>query len=833
MSTQSVLSAHQLPAPLTQLVGRDLEIAAIETLLNDPNVRLVTLSGPGGVGKTRLASHISRRVASQFRDGITFVDLSSTRDPELVLATVAQALDIPDTGHSPLIERIAATLQNREMLLVLDNFEQVITAATTIPQLLSFSSGIKILVTSREVLRVSGEFEFSVPPLPVPTAGDSIPRLLELDSVKLFVQRAGAVRTGFELNPENAAAVAAVCERLDGLPLAIELAAARLRHLSPQALLARLSGRLTLLTGGSRDLPARLQTMRDAIAWSYELLPADEQHLFRRLSVFAGGFTPDAADGVRGSGGKGVRTDSPPDPLTPLPADTFESVASLVDKSLLIVLSGSDEEPRYGMLETIREFGLECLRAADEETDARAAHTAWCVEMAEANAANLTGPERVHLLRRLELERPNIRQSLEWAESTGDASSALRLAAALSPFWEVQGHLTEGEEWTRRCLAIPGAAESPHAGAAYRGASFIAYRRGKYDAAIEAANRAIEIGEATGSDELIAGGLITLGSVDFDRSELKRSVARYSAALQRYRAIQHIDGMADALSKCGLVWAGLQELDRAAEALEESIQIARTWNRPVWVAFSTGRLGFVDQMRGNYESAERQVLEALAIQRQLNQISAVAMLWLGATIARDMENWPTSANRYRESLELRWKLSERRGVAESLAGIAELAALTGHADAAARIFGGLETLRVAIGVPGYQWEQDRRRHALDLAKTALGDEAFEEALNAGRVMPRPDVVSLAIATCQAIERPGIEDETSDAEPSELLLDAGLTSRELEVLQALAGGLTDREIGEQLYISPRTVARHLHSIYQKLDVTSRSAATAFAHREGLV
>jgi DNA-binding CsgD family transcriptional regulator/tetratricopeptide (TPR) repeat protein len=388
-------------------------------------------------------------------------------------------------------------------------------------------------------------------------------------------------------------------------------------------------------------------------------------------------------------------------------------------------------------------------------------------------------------------------------------------------------------------LALPGAHPPEVIGRVLAGAAMIAYRRGRYELATAHAERVLALSERAGDSVLAARAITVLGNVAFDHGELELAVTRYREALARFRTADDIDGMADTLSKSGLVLTSIGLLEGAAAALEESLALGRDWNRPVWITTSTGRLAFVDQLRGDLVSAEARVTEVLPMQRQLNPISAVAHLWLGASVARDAGDFPLSAARYRESLELRWKWGEPRGIAESLAGIVELAVLTGRPLTAVRLFGAVEALRQRIGVPGYRWEQERREQAIARARQQLGDEAFAAALDEGTRMHRPGVIGLAVEVAREIEAqvpetpaPAPAPDVHPYDPREREAIVRLTGRELEVLCWLADGLTDREIGEALFISPRTVARHLHSIYQKLDVSSRSAATAFAHRNGV-
>jgi predicted ATPase/DNA-binding CsgD family transcriptional regulator len=830
----------RLPSPLTQLIGRELEAATIEALLRDEGARLVTLTGPGGVGKTRLAIEAADRVADAFDDRVAFVPLAQTRDPALLLPAIAQILDISHGDErQPLGPRFAAALHGKRLLLVLDNFEQIIAAAPDVAAVLAACPGLSVLATSREALRLSAEREFRVPPLALPSdPSRPVGELAEVDAVRLFVARTHAVQPGFALTETNAPAIAAICARLDGLPLAIELAAARMRLLSPAALLNRLDNRLQFLTTGSRDLPARQQTLRAAIAWSYELLSDHERSLFARLAVFAGGFALDAAETVAGEqgemrSGQTISTHLAPSPPVPLFLSVHDGIASLHDKHLLVETRTTDGETRYEMLQTIREYGLERLAASAEHADTRRRHASWCLELAEAAVTGLTGSGRVAWLRRLDAERPNFGLALAWAEEHGDADAGLRLVAALAPFWEVQGHLEEGSNWAARALAIPIAHASAARAAAMCGAAGLAYRRGNYEDAVAAAEAALQLASSWASDLVSGRALIVLGNVDYDRGDLAAAVARYGGALASFRRAADDDGVADALTKLGLALTATGDLDRAEEVLAEALALGRAIGNLHWVSSAIGRLAFVHQRRGDLAAAARHVDEAIALQRDLNPLAAAASLRVSGTIARDVGDLPRAAARYRESLAMRWRWGERRAVAESLASFAELGVLSGRWEEAARIFGGLAELRRSIGAPGYQWEVELLEQALARVRRELGEARFATAFAAGGDLPLAEVVALAHELGLAVESAGIStDATPRPAPPVDSGGFGLTAREVEVLQSLVAGRSDREIAVALSISPRTVAHHLHSVYQKLGVGSRAAATAVALRHGL-
>jgi predicted ATPase/class 3 adenylate cyclase/Tfp pilus assembly protein PilF len=776
---------NNLPRQATPLIGREREVEAVQSRLMRADVHLLTLTGVGGIGKTRLALQAAAEMLEEFPDGVFFVNLAPIIDPALVTPTVAYTLGLREVGGQTIEDTLKEYLKDKRLLLVLDNAEQVLDAAPEVADLLKSSSQLKALVTSRAALHLSMEHEYAVPPLRVPDpkelaatgshaleARDVVPLLAQYEAVELFVRRSQAVKPDFQIDKENARVVAEICYRLEGIPLAIELAAARVKALLLHALLDRLQSRLKLLTGGARDLPARQQTLRNTIAWSYDLLNDADKRLFRRMSVFTGGRTLRAADAVCNAGGD-------------LEIDVMEGVASLVDNSLMYVTEGANGEPRYLMLETIHEFAREKLDESGEGEALQRQHALYFMALAEHAEPELTGSQQAEWLARLEDEHDNLRAALRWAsnleqnavtQAAERAGVVLRLAGASWRFWYMRGYLTEGREQLAGVLHVherltelsqAGAARAadtnhdeqavqsqvPSGLRAYRakalnGAGNLAHAQGDYAAARSLHEESLAIKRGLGDKWGIASSLNNLGIIAQEQGDYAAARSLYVEDLTLFQELGDKRGIASSLNNLGIVAQEQGDYLSASSLYEESLGLRRELGDKLGIAMSLNNLGTVAKAQGQYTAARSLYEESLGLRRELGHKGGIAraLYNLGA-VAKAQGEYATARSLYVESLEIRRELGDSHGIAECLESFASLAALhNGHTGArlAALLFGGAEALREAIGSPVPPDERAEHEANVAAARALLDRATWEGAWQQGRGMNMEKAIEIAL-----------------------------------------------------------------------------------------
>jgi predicted ATPase/DNA-binding SARP family transcriptional activator len=726
--------AHNLPWQPSPLVGRAREIQEIRRLIEDPSVRLVTLTGPGGTGKTRLAVQIALDEGERFPDGVFFIAMGTLRDPGLVGVTIARALGIALEAGSDVTESLRQGLEGRRCLLVLDGFEPVLAAAGLIAGLLEATSAVEVLVTSRAVLQLRGEHVFPVPPLEVPGSPTSVPPagLAEYGAIELFEERARAVDPRFELTAENRAAVVGICAGLDGLPLAIELAAARIRLLEPAMILTRLSDAFDSLRGGPRDLPDRHQTLRRTFDWSYDLLTERERRLFRHLCVFVGGASLEAIRAVcYPDGGE--------------EAAVLDEVDALVDNSLLRRVPSEGEEPRFEMLDTIREYGRRVLVDTGELGDLQRRHAAWFLGLAELAEPGLASKRQAAWLDRLETELPNLRAVLDWGLESGEVETAVRLGSALWSFWWLRGHFTEMRWRLDQALArrelLP---------ASLRANLLVA--RGAVASLDGDAERAMTLfQEAFGVErEHLGKRQVTqlLRSMAFGLSrqgEYERAIDLLEESLALSRELDSPPEITAALRGLAKMRFHIRDYERAEELYEQARDLGRRHGDRHAVAWALHGLSEVARHRGDQDRAAALLEEGLEICRELDSKPGIAYLLLAsAHAARYRDDLPTARTQYSEALRLLAELGNRRRIVICLLGLAALDVREGEYERVAILSGAIDPLSEGAGIRLAPVDESEYEKAVAIVRSHLQDGEIERLRRRGRDMELEEVLELAL-----------------------------------------------------------------------------------------
>jgi predicted ATPase/DNA-binding winged helix-turn-helix (wHTH) protein len=729
-------------------VGREQETAEIKDLLRLNGLRLLTLTGAGGTGKTRLAQVVAQQLKADFSDGVFFVELAAVTDAEFVVSAIAQTLDVTESAGKSLLETLTDFLQRRRILLVLDNFEHLLSAAPLVKELLENTYSLKVLTTSRAPLRLHDELEFKLSPLEFPSSDSaiSLDEITEFSAVKLFCKRAQTAKPTFLLTETNFAAVTEICCRLDGLPLAIELAAARIKLLSPQSILERLKNSLQLLTGGTKDAPARQRTIRDAIQWSYDLLADEEKFLFRRLAIFAGGFTVEAAETVVSSQWsvvsnkeENLTTDHRP------PTTTLDLLGSLVDCNLLVSREQADGNVRLRMLEVVREFAFEILEKAGELVELQQLHANYFLSLAENAEKYLLTETGSEWLEKLENEHDNLRAALGWALAN-DKQTATRMAAALRFFWLNHNHLTEGFRWSK--------------------------------AALEATEN--DFSEAR-SKLLLSNGLFLL-----NRGELAAAQKSYEKTLAESREIKDLPQIIKANHGLGAIAVLQKDFAAAQSFLEESLNLSRQLNDEMQTAYSLCSLGNLEMTKGDFLAARPPLEECLQLAKKLgnDRLLTTTHYNLG-TIDYHENKYHSAAFNFTESFRIARQMNDKTMISCSLDGFAALAAVEKNYELAAKLSGAAENLREEIGFQIEPAEEIFRHDYLTKIHRALDEKTFHALYEQGKTADVNETAALLlkenfsagnqnefseiIIETHSIERIIIEEEITDDAPNEIII----------------------------------------------------------------
>jgi predicted ATPase/DNA-binding NarL/FixJ family response regulator len=816
-------------------VGREQEMLEVKRELEKS--RLLTLTGAGGSGKTRLALEVARDLMATYPDGVWLVELAPLTEEALVPKAVAEALEVPERLGEPLSDTLAEVLADKELLLVLDNCEHLLEASARLADsLLDACPRLRILATSREGLGVEGEVRWPVPLLsaPDPQSVPTIEALEGAESARLFLARARYRDPSFTFAAENAQAVAEVCSKLEGIPLAIELAAARVGTLSLEQISERLEGSLEFLTRGGRRVVHRQQTLRGALDWSHDLLLEKEKILFRRLSVFAGGWTLETAEAA--GSGDGVEE-----------SEVMDLLSGLVEKSLVMVQpTAKGGGVRYRFLDPIRQYALEKLEQSGEAENVGRAHAEYFLALAEEAEPQLIGPREAQWLERLEEERDNLRAALSWARAGGRAELGLRLAGALMSFWFWEGHYGEGRRWIEGALSQEGPTSALARAKALGAASLLAWRQSDYARANGAAEEGLWLSKEAGIEDSCApflfGGtyrafyLNLLATVSLHKVEQERTAKLSEESLALNREANNVQGIAGSLLILAVASSDRGDYEQAEEFYAEGLSLSRELDSAYLRFLYLSNWGWTVLLGGNHQRATVLVEEAVELARKRRRgfmgllPRALDTLGWAALLGGEPEQAKAVLA---ESLALCKELGDMGTLLMSLEGLACVAGAEGEGLRAARLFGAAEALMETIGYRLVSQERAVLEPYRASVRSRLGEAAWQEAVAQGWAMGLDEAIGHALSEEQPSTPLSSATSQQAISTSRLEHPGGLTSREVEVLGLVSTGLTNAQVAKELYLSPRTIQRHLNSIYHKLGVSSRAAATRFAVEHGLV